>query len=53
MNSAPACAGLYTQTFLLKVGEKVFLCLKTGTKPRKGRSGGAEARVPLDQEFRL
>ena len=33
MNSAPACAGLYNETFLLKVGEKVFLCLKTGTKP--------------------
>jgi hypothetical protein len=53
MNSGPACAGQSTQTFLPKVGEKVFLCLNTGTKPRKGRSGGAEARVPLDQELRL
>ena len=132
MNSAPACAGQSTQTFLLKVGKRVFLCLKAGTKPlayssqsssisqrqqlivgssflsehilwggpvgqarplprgarrpprgcragtpelttpmwstttgtgipggfqpgkaRKGRSEGAEARVPLDQEFRL
>jgi hypothetical protein len=33
MNSAPACAGQSTQTFLLKVGERVFLCLKTGTEP--------------------
>ncbi len=53
MNSGPACAGHSPRTFLPKVGERVFLCLNTGTKPRKGRSGWAETRVPLDQEFRL
>jgi hypothetical protein len=33
MNSGPACAGQSTQTFLPKVGERVFLCLNTGPKP--------------------
>ena len=33
MNSAPACAGLYNQTFSPEHGEEVFLCLKAGTKP--------------------
>ena len=32
MNSVPACAGLYNQTFSPENGEGVFLCLKSETK---------------------